>query len=236
MTILESNLDLKKIKHWVFDLDNTLYPASSNLFSKIDIRMKEFIIHKLNVGAETAYKIQKSYYIEYGTTLSGLMINNNIIPEEFLEYVHNIDTSSLNVDLKLKKVLKLLPGKIYIYTNGSKQHAINVMKRLEIEKYIDKIFDIKSASYIPKPSQESLDIFIKTYNINPKEAVFFEDISKNLINAKKIGFKTILIKSNFHPDKNIKFINNENSNNEYIDHISYDLSSTLEEICLDIND
>ena len=97
--IIYSNLNLKIIKHWVFDLDNTLYPASSNLFSKIDIRMKKFIISKLNVSPNDAYAIQKKYYFKYGTTLAGLMKNHNIKPEEFLDYVHSIDVSSLKKDL-----------------------------------------------------------------------------------------------------------------------------------------
>ena len=84
--ILENNLDYTKIKHWVFDLDNTLYPASSNLFNKIDVRMKKFIIKKLKIEPDEAYKIQKKYYIEYGTTLSGLMKNHNVMPKEFLDY------------------------------------------------------------------------------------------------------------------------------------------------------
>ena len=120
--IIYSNLNLKIIKHWVFDLDNTLYPASSNLFSKIDIRMKKFIINKLNVSPDDAYTIQKKYYFKYGTTLAGLMKNHNINPEEFLDYVHNIDVSSLKKDLKLQKILKFLPGNKYIcllYTSPS---------------------------------------------------------------------------------------------------------------------
>ena len=186
--IIYSNLNLKIIKHWVFDLDNTLYPASSNLFSKIDIRMKKFIINKLNVSADDAYAIQKKYYFKYGTTLAGLMKNHNIKPEEFLDYVHNIDVSSLKKNLKLQKILKSLPGNKYIYTNGSKSHAINVMKRLGINNYITKIFDIENANYIPKPSMKPLKYFIKEYNILAKEAIFFEDIPKNLINPKKVGF------------------------------------------------
>lgn len=232
---MKNNSDFRNIKHWVFDLDNTLYPASSNLFNKIDIKMKEFIINELKLKPDEAYKIQKKYYIQYGTTLAGLMKNNNIKPEKFLEYVHNIDTSSLKVDLRLNDILKLLPGTLYIYTNGSKQHAINVMKRLQIDKYINNIFDIKSSNFIPKPAKESLNTFIKTYNINPKEAVFFEDIPQNLINAKKIGFKTVLIKSNSHPDKDTKIIDNKNIIHKYIDITSYDLPAILEEICLDIN-
>ena len=233
--ILENSLNSHKIKHWVFDLDNTLYPSSSNLFSKIDIRMKEFIIKNLNLEPEEAYKIQKQYYLEYGTTLSGLMKNHNVLPKEFLEYVHNIDASSLEKDVRLGKILKKLPGDLYIYTNGSTSHAINIMKRLEINNYIDNIFDIEDANYIPKPSKESLDIFVEKFNINPLETIFFEDISKNLINAKKIGFQTVLIKSNSHPDINTSIIQEESKNSQFIDHISYDLPSTLEEIYLDIN-
>ena len=137
--ILYNNLNLKIIKHWVFDLDNTLYPASSNLFSKIDIRMKRFIESKLDIDSEEAYVIQKKYYFNYGTTLAGLMKNHNIDPEEFLDYVHKIDVSSLEKNVKMQKILKSLPGHKYIYTNGSQNHAINVMKRIGINNYITNI-------------------------------------------------------------------------------------------------
>ena len=233
--IIYSNLNLKIIKHWVFDLDNTLYPASSNLFSKIDIRMKKFIISKLNVSPDDAYAIQKKYYFKYGTTLAGLMKNHNIKPEEFLDYVHNIDVSSLKKDLKLQKILKSLPGNKYIYTNGSKSHAINVMKRLGINNYITKIFDIENANYIPKPSMKPLKYFIKKYNILAKEAIFFEDIPKNLINPKKAGFQTVLIKSNSHPDNNTDILDKEKLQHDFVDHISFDITASLEKIYLDIN-
>ena len=233
--VLYNKLNLKKIKHWVFDLDNTLYPASSNLFSKIDIRMKKFIISKLNVNSDEAYAIQKKYYFKYGTTLAGLMKNHNIQPKEFLDYVHNIDVSSLKPNPKLKKILKSLPGNFYIYTNGSKKHAINVMKRIGINNFITKIFDIEDAEYIPKPSMKSLKYFTKNFNISAKEAIFFEDIPKNLINAKKAGFTTVLIKDNNHPDSNTDILKKENIQYDYVDHISYNITELLEQIYLDIS-
>lgn len=232
---LNNSLKIKKIKYWVFDLDNTLYPASSNLFDKIDIRMKKFIINKLKVDPDEAYIIQKKYYMKYGTTLAGLMKNHNIQPKEFLDYVHNIDISALNFDIKLKNILKLLPGTIYIYTNGSKKHAINVMKRLKINSFINKIFDIENANYIPKPSMESLNLFTKKFDIRAEEAIFFEDIPKNLINPKKMGFQTVLIKSNNHPDKNTKIHQEEKIHYDHIDYITYDIATSLEQIYLDIS-
>jgi len=233
--VLYDKLAVKNIKHWVFDLDNTLYPASSNLFSKIDVRMKKFIIRKLNVDSDQAYSIQKKYYFKYGTTLAGLMKNHDIPPREFLDYVHDIDVSSLKVNPKLKKILKSLPGKSYIYTNGSKNHAINVMKRLGINNFITNIFDIEDANYIPKPSMTSLKSFTKKFDIISKEAIFFEDIPKNLINAKKTGFTTVLIKDYNHPDINTDILKKEKIQYDYVDHISYDITKLLEQIYLDIS-
>ena len=233
--IIYSNLNLKIIKHWVFDLDNTLYPASSNLFSKIDIRMKKFIISKLNVSPDDAYAIQKKYYFKYGTTLAGLMKNHNIDPEEFLGYVHKIDVSSLEKNVKMQKILKSLLGHKYIYTNGSQNHAIKVMKRIGINNYITNIFDIKNANYIPKPSIISLKSFMKKFDIKGEEAIFFEDIPKNLINPKITGFQTVLIKSSSHPDSNTDLLEAEKKHFKHIDHVTYNITESLEQIYLDMS-
>ena len=233
--ILYNNLNLKIIKHWVFDLDNTLYPASSNLFSKIDVRMKKFIVNKLEISPEEAYAIQKKYYFKYGTTLAGLMKNHNINPKEFLDYVHKIDVSSLRENVKLQQILKSLPGNKYIYTNGSEKHAINVMKSIGVNNYITNIFDIKNANYIPKPSIISLKSFMKKFHIKAKEAIFFEDIPKNLINPKNVGFQTVLIKNSSHPDSNTDLLETEKIHYKYIDHVTYDITATLEQIYLDMS-
>jgi len=228
---------MKKIKYWIFDLDNTLYPAASNLFNKIDKRMKQFIMNKLKISEINAYKIQKKYYMQYGTTLFGLMKNHKINPEDFLNYVHDINYSSLKKDPELNNALNKLPGSLYIYTNGSKTHAINVLKNLGIDLFLFKIFDIKDANYIPKPSETSLKIFIKKLKINPLESIFFEDISINLINPKKLGFKTVLIKSDSHPDSNNKIMKIKKEENlKYIDFTSYHLTKFLNQINLDINE
>jgi len=233
--ILYNNLNLKIIKHWVFDLDNTLYPASSNLFSKIDVRMKKFIENKLDISPEEAYAIQKKYYFKYGTTLAGLMKNHNISPKEFLDYVHKIDVSSLQENVKLQQILKSLPDNKYIYTNGSEEHAINVMKRIGVNNYITNIFDIKNANYIPKPSIISLKSFMKKFHIKAEEAIFFEDIPKNLINPKNVGFQTVLIKSSSHPDSNTALLETEKIHYDYIDHVTYDITASLEQIYLDMS-
>ena len=197
-------MNLSDIKNWVFDLDNTLYSPEEDIFSQIDKRMTEFIISKFNVNEEEAFNIQKKYFLEYGTTLSGLMKRENIDPDEFLEFVHNINLEILKPNIELSKIIKNLPGDKFIFTNGSKKHAENVLKQLEMGGIFDDIFDIKESNFIPKPNIKAYLNFIDKTKIEPDVSIMFEDIGRNLEAAKKLGMKTVLIKRNV-PMQNDKF-------------------------------
>ena len=197
-------MNLSDIKNWVFDLDNTLYSPEENIFSQIDKRMTEFIISKFNVNEEEAFNIQKKYFLEYGTTLSGLMKRENIDPDEFLEFVHNINLEILKPNIELSKIIKNLPGDKFIFTNGSKKHAENVLEQLEMSGIFDDIFDIKDSNFIPKPNINAYLNFIDKTKIEPDISIMFEDIGRNLEAAKKLGMKTVLIKRNV-PMQNDKF-------------------------------
>ena len=197
-------MNLSDIKNWVFDLDNTLYSPEEDIFSQIDKRMTEFIISKFNVNEEEAFNIQKKYFLEYGTTLSGLMKRENIDPDEFLEFVHDINLEILKPNIELSKIIKNLPGDKFIFTNGSKKHAENVLKQLEMSGIFDDIFDIKDSNFIPKPNINAYLNFIDKTKIEPDVSIMFEDIGRNLEAAKKLGMKTVLIKRNV-PMRNDKF-------------------------------
>lgn len=197
-------MNLSDIKNWVFDLDNTLYSPEEDIFSQIDKRMTEFIISKFNVNEEEAFNIQKKYFLEYGTTLSGLMKRENIDPDEFLEFVHDINLEILKPNIELSKIIKNLPGNKFIFTNGSKKHAENVLKQLEMSGIFDDIFDIKESNFIPKPNINAYLNFIDKTKIEPDVSIMFEDIGRNLEAAKKLGMKTVLIKRNV-PMRNDKF-------------------------------
>ena len=197
-------MNLSDIKNWVFDLDNTLYSPEEDIFSQIDKRMTEFIISKFNVNEEEAFNIQKKYFLEYGTTLSGLMKRENIDPDEFLEFVHDINLEILKPNIELSKIIKNLPGDKFIFTNGSKNHAENVLKQLEMSGIFDDIFDIKESNFIPKPNINAYLNFIDKTKIEPDVSIMFEDIGRNLEAAKKLGMKTVLIKRNV-PMRNDKF-------------------------------
>ena len=187
--------DLANIKFWLFDLDNTLYDGATKVFDQVDKKMSKFISKKLNVSIDEARKIQKNYFQEYNTTLNGMIKNHKIDADEFLEFVHDVDLSFLDKDKDLEDEIKKLDGKI-IFTNGSRAHALNVTKRIGIDKLFDGIFDIRDCEFIPKPSKEPYKKLVECYKIEPQYCIFFEDIARNLRPAHELGMKTVWIKNN----------------------------------------
>ena len=209
--------ELKKIKYWLFDLDNTLYSGDTKVFDQVDKKMSSFISEKLNVDLDEAKKIQKNYFHEYNTTLNGMIKNHKIDATEFLDFVHDVDLTFLAKDLDLQKELSKLNGKKYIFTNGSKAHASNVTKRIGIENLFDGVFDIVDSNFIPKPSIEPYKKIIQKYAIDPEYCIFIEDIARNLKPAYELGMKTVWIKND---EPWAAELSNENFVNYKIDNLS----------------
>ena len=187
--------ELKNIKYWLFDLDNTLYSGDTKVFDQVDKKMSKFISDKLNVSIEEAKKIQKNYFHEYNTTLNGMIKNHKIDANEFLEFLHDIDIDFLKKDVPLEIELKKLSGKKIIFTNGSRKHALNVTKRIGIDKHFDDIFDIVDAEFFPKPTPSPYEKLIRKHKIDPNLCVFIEDIARNLKPAYEMGMKTVWIEN-----------------------------------------
>lgn len=178
---------------WIFDLDNTLYPRSANLFDQVDGRIRAYVAKLLNVEDAEAQRIQKNYYREHGTTLRGLMLSHAIDPDAFLEFVHDIDHSVVQPDPALCAAILRLPGRKYIFTNGSRRHAEKVAERLGFDKHFDDIFDIVSADLLPKPERATYDRFVGQFGIAPEGAAMFEDLARNLVVPKAVGMRTVLV-------------------------------------------
>ncbi len=198
--------------YWIFDLDNTLYDIKLGLFKKVSQRITKYIINYFNISNEEALKLQREMYYKYGLTLRGLIIEKNIEPKDFLNFVHDVDFSELQKDFELKKLLTELKGKRYIYTNASYDHAKNILSCLDVFKEFDKIIDIKITNFIPKPNKVSYEIMSKKLGLTENhfdKAVFVEDTVKNLIPAKKLGMTTIWIENDFNYNefrKNLTYI------------------------------
>ena len=188
-------VDLSRVEFWIFDLDNTLYPAHCRLFDQVDRRIGLYIEQLLNLDREAARALQKQYFREHTTTLQGLMVNHGVDPGHFLDFVHRIDVSAVTADTALDVALERLPGRKLIYTNGSVAHARNVMTRLGIDRHFNEIFDIAAADYLPKPEAASFARLIETYGIAPERAAFVDDMPRNLKPAADLGMTTVLVSS-----------------------------------------
>lgn len=186
---------LGHIEAWLFDLDNTLYPHSCNLFAQIDTRMKEFICALLGCDNEAAHVIQKDLFRRYGTTMRGLMTEHKVEPQDFLNHVHAIDHSPVPADPHLDAALARLEGPKYVLTNASRQHAERVMERVGIRHHFVEIFDIIASDYRPKPDPAIYEGALETFRLRAEATVFFDDIPKNLEPAHALGMTTVWIRT-----------------------------------------
>jgi putative hydrolase of the HAD superfamily len=184
---------LSDVADWIFDLDNTLYPARCNLFAQVDRRIGQFIEGRLGLDPVMARQLQKRYFHEHGTTLAGLMAHHAVDPEAFLSFVHDIDVTPVPPSPALDAVLKRLPGRKFIFTNGSTAHADRVTQRLGVSHHFDGVFDIIAADYRPKPDPATYDRLIRRHGIDPSKAAMIEDLPRNLRPAAALGMTTVLV-------------------------------------------
>lgn len=186
---------LDPIDTWVFDLDNTLYPADTAVMSQVEERMTEYVMKLLDLDRETARKQQKAFYHEYGTTLNGLMKNHQVDLREFLDFVHDVDHSVITPDPELARHIEGLEGRRLVYTNGSRKHAELVIDRLGLDGLFEDLFDIEASRFTPKPNREGFELFTGRYGLAPKSSVMFEDSVKNLETAAGMGFTTVRVRA-----------------------------------------
>lgn len=179
----------------IFDLDNTIYPPERNVLLEVDRRINDFM--KLKLSLEDVDFLRQKYREETGTTLLGLINDFGVEPQDYLEYVHNIDYDSfLEEDHRLSAVLSAFDANKIIFTNGSRKHAVNVIERLGVSEHFDTIFSIEDFMLTPKPFPSAYEFLIGRSGINPSESVYFEDSVKNLLTSKMFGFKTALVWGN----------------------------------------
>jgi putative hydrolase of the HAD superfamily len=187
---------LGEVETWVFDLDNTLYPASSGLFPQVQARMNEYICSLLGVSMEAAKELRARYFREHGTTMHGLMAVHRVDPHEFMAFVHDVDLSVVPANPELVSALNRLSGRKLIYTNGSVPHAENLLEHLGISHCFEDIFDIVASDFAPKPAMNALRLFVDRFGIKPAGALMIEDMAKNLAPAAELGMTTAWVKTN----------------------------------------
>ena len=225
-------MNLKDKKYLLLDLDGVCYGSHngyplSKVFGMISNRMTLFIKEKLNLNDKEAKELQTNYFYKYNTSLNGLMLNHNVIGEEFLKFVHDVDISFMKEDKVMRNELKQLDMEKFIFTNGSAEHAKNILTHLGVYDLFgrEKVFDIQDAGYVPKPEAKTFDKMVSKFGINPKETIYIEDIARNLSIGYERGCTTVWLINDEHFGK-------MDSDKDYISHKIKNLSLFLKEIRL----
>ena len=223
---------LKEMKYLLLDLDGVCYGSHNGyplekVFGLVSKRMTLFIQEKLGLDEKKAKELQTNYFYKYNTSLNGLMLHHNVIGDEFLKYVHDIDISFMKEDKIMRNELENLDMEKFIFTNGSAEHAQNILTQLGIYDLFgkEKVFDIKDAGYVPKPEAQTFDLMVKKFGIKPKETIYIEDIAKNLSIGFERGCTTVWLINDEHFGK-------IDSDKDYISHKIENLSLFLKEIRL----
>lgn len=226
----KSPRNFSKVDTWVFDLDNTLYPHHLNLWQQVDERIRNYVARFLDVTHEEAFRLQKDYYRRYGSTLRGMMAEHGINPDEFLDFVHQIDHSPLMPNPALGAALEKLPGRKLILTNGSRKHAETVMRRLAVHHHFEDVFDIVAAELEPKPLAQTYDRFLARHEVAPTRAAMFEDLARNLEVPHALGMTTVLVV----PERTREVFREawelEGRDASHVDHVTDNLVGFLQQI------
>jgi putative hydrolase of the HAD superfamily len=218
-----------KVDTWVFDLDNTLYPHHL-LWQQVDDRIRSYVAEFLKVSKDEAFRVQKDYYKRYGTTMRGLMTEHGMKPDDYLDFVHQIDHSPLEPNPTLGSAIEKLPGRKLILTNGTRKHADTVMKKLAVHEHFEDVFDIVAAELEPKPSKKTYERFLKLHNVDPRKAAMFEDLARNLEAPHALGMVTVLVVPEAQREVFREGWELEGRDAAHVDYVTDDLAAFLEGI------
>ena len=180
------------------DLDDTVYNSSNGLWAAIRQRMSDYMQALLKLPAEDVAILRRHYYETYGTTLRGLQIHHQIDSDEYLAYVHDLPLEEyLQPDPELRALLLSLPQHKYIFTNADAQHTLRTLDRLAIRDCFTSIIDVRAIEFHCKPEPEAYYLAMQIAGeSDPEKCMFFDNSPRNLAEADRLGFYTVLVGKN----------------------------------------
>ncbi|WP_126975802.1 pyrimidine 5'-nucleotidase [Frigidibacter oleivorans] len=179
------------VRHWVFDLDNTLYPPEARLFDQIERRMTAWVMQALNLGQPEADGLRRRYWQLHGTTLAGLMAEHGVDPVPYLVDVHDISLDHLTPDPGLRAAIAALPGRKIVHTNGSAPYAERVLAARGLAGLFDGVYGVEDAGYVPKPQRSAFETVFARAGIAAATGAMFEDDARNLAAPHDMGMRTV---------------------------------------------
>ena len=177
-----------------FDLDDTLYPASSGLWPTLKERMNRYMIERMAISPEQVPALREQYFRKYGTTLRGLQANHAVDVEDYLAYVHDVRlTDYIQPDPVQQAVLASLPTRNIIFTNADLKHAHRVLQVLQLEPYFAGFVDVNAMDPYCKPSPQAFELALKIAGESePSRCVMIDDLPHTTRAARELGFRSLL--------------------------------------------
>ena len=181
-------------KHLLFDMDNTLYPASSDMDKGITRRMLECVADFFHCDMEKATQLRAERIVHYSTTLEWLRAEGMKDIEGFLTHVHpDNEADELQPQPKLREFLISLNMPMSILTNAPHEHADRVLGKLGVADLFEAVTDIRDAGFNGKPYPDSYMAALRKVGANLEETLFLDDMQKYTDGWVALGGTSVLI-------------------------------------------
>ena len=177
-----------------FDLDDTLYPASTGLWQAIKERMTIYMRDRMGFEPAEIPTLREKYYLQYGTTLRGLQANHEIDVQDYLAFVHDLPLGDfIQPNPALCDVIASLGTHNLIFTNADAAHARRVLKALALDECFENIVDVNAVAPYCKPMPESFQIAMRVAGeSDPARCVMIDDLPRTTQAAREAGWYSIL--------------------------------------------
>lgn len=185
------------IKHLIFDLDNTLYPETSQMNAGVGGRILGFAAKFYNLPLEEAAKVRREALKVHGTTLGWIKAGGFTDVEEYFAYVHPAsEIEELDFDEKLSPFLDSLPQDKIILTNSPCEHAEHVLDFLQVrDRFHPTICDIRMNNFKGKPDPLSYQRALDLIGGTVQDALFIDDYSVYVKGYAAIGGTAVMVGS-----------------------------------------
>lgn len=183
------------IQALIFDLDNTLYPASSSMEANTVRLMNEYVAKLSGTTYEEAIKLRRARMPGYGTTLEWLMAEYGFRDyEDYFSSVHpDGEEDSIDYDHELGPFLDSISLPKYVFTNAPMEHADRVLKKLQISDRFETVFDIRFCELKGKPHAFAVDKVLKAVGLPPENTIFADDVPRYVQGFINRGGKGLLV-------------------------------------------